>query len=54
MLVNPATVIVLCDIALKKPARAKATCPLCGASVEGSWRAQVASCAVVGAASIPR
>jgi hypothetical protein len=44
MLVNPALVVALCDLALEKPARMTASCPECGKSVEGSWRGQVAHC----------
>jgi hypothetical protein len=42
MLVNPATVIVLCDTVLKKTPRMTATCPQCGGEV--SWADQQASC----------
>jgi hypothetical protein len=45
MLINPALVVVLCDLALKQPARAKAVCPSCGKSVDGSWTDGVANCA---------
>jgi hypothetical protein len=42
--VNPGTVIVLCDLALKTPPRTKVLCPSCGKSVEGSWTDGVANC----------
>jgi predicted RNA-binding Zn-ribbon protein involved in translation (DUF1610 family) len=42
MLVNPTTVIVLCDMALKQPTRLEASCPLCGKSVV--WANQSAEC----------
>jgi hypothetical protein len=41
MLVNPALIIALCDLA-KKITRAKTTCPWCGSAV--SWADQVATC----------
>jgi predicted RNA-binding Zn-ribbon protein involved in translation (DUF1610 family) len=43
MLVNPALIVVLCELALKKPARMTASCPDCGKSV-GRWADQMAHC----------
>jgi hypothetical protein len=45
MQVNPATVIVLCDLALKKPPRVKVSCPSCGTAVDGRWTDGLANCA---------